>query len=52
MRHHDVQILGGAAMTQQALIEMEAGEGKTLVAYFTGLSLCTERQRRARDDRQ
>lgn len=32
MRHHDVQLLGGVAMTKQAIIEMEPGEGKTLVA--------------------
>ncbi len=32
MRHHDVQILGGTAMTKRCVIEMEPGEGKTLVA--------------------
>ncbi len=32
LRHHDVQLLGGTAMTRRALIEMEPGEGKTLVA--------------------
>jgi len=32
MRHFDVQILGGIALHDRAVIEMETGEGKTLVA--------------------
>ncbi len=32
LRLHDVQVLGGTAMTKRCVIEMEPGEGKTLVA--------------------
>lgn len=32
MRHHDVQLMGGWAMLQGMIAEMETGEGKTLVA--------------------
>jgi preprotein translocase subunit SecA len=32
MRHHDVQLVGGWAMLQGMLAEMETGEGKTLTA--------------------
>jgi preprotein translocase subunit SecA len=32
MRHHDVQLIGGWAMLQGMIAEMETGEGKTLVA--------------------
>ncbi|MEM7744407.1 MAG: prepilin peptidase [Pseudomonadota bacterium] len=32
LRHHRVQLLGGAAMLDGALAEMETGEGKTLTA--------------------
>ncbi|MBN1360718.1 MAG: ankyrin repeat domain-containing protein [Sedimentisphaerales bacterium] len=34
MRHFDVQVLGGIAMHQGKLIEMQTGEGKTLVAVL------------------
>ncbi len=34
MRHFDVQIIGGIALHQGKLIEMETGEGKTLVAVL------------------
>ncbi len=34
MRHFDVQVLGGIAMHQGRLIEMQTGEGKTLVAVL------------------
>jgi len=34
MRHFDVQIIGGLALHQGKLIEMETGEGKTLVAVL------------------
>ncbi len=37
-RHYDVQIMGGWAMVQGALAEMETGEGKTLTAT---LPACT-----------
>ena len=42
LRHFDVQVLGGIAMHQGKLIEMQTGEGKTLVAvlvaYLNGLA--------------
>ncbi len=38
MRHHDVQLIGGWAMLQGKIAEMETGEGKTLVAT---LAACT-----------
>ncbi|MBK9316629.1 MAG: accessory Sec system translocase SecA2 [Acidobacteria bacterium] len=34
MRHFDVQIIGGIALHQGKLVEMETGEGKTLVAVL------------------
>ena len=38
MRHHDVQLMGGWALLQGTIAEMETGEGKTLVAT---LAACT-----------
>jgi len=38
MRHHDVQLIGGWAMLQGMIAEMDTGEGKTLVAT---LAACT-----------
>ena len=38
MRHHDVQLIGGWALLQGMIGEMETGEGKTLVAT---LAACT-----------
>lgn len=38
MRHHDVQMIGGWALLQGMIAEMETGEGKTLVAT---LAACT-----------
>jgi len=38
MRHHDVQLMGGWALLQGMIAEMETGEGKTLVAT---LAACT-----------
>ncbi|KQQ94887.1 preprotein translocase subunit SecA [Massilia sp. Leaf139] len=38
MRHHDVQLVGGWALLQGMIAEMETGEGKTLVAT---LAACT-----------
>ena len=32
MRHFDVQMLGGAAMHNRSIVEMQTGEGKTLTA--------------------
>jgi preprotein translocase subunit SecA len=32
MRHYDVQLLAGAALVNGAILEMQTGEGKTLVA--------------------
>ncbi|WP_227938609.1 accessory Sec system translocase SecA2 [Alkalihalobacillus deserti] len=32
LRHHDVQLIGGLALTDQNIAEMPTGEGKTLVA--------------------
>ena len=32
MRHFDVQLLGGIAMFNQSIVEMQTGEGKTLTA--------------------
>ncbi|MGB8852494.1 MAG: preprotein translocase subunit SecA [Pirellulales bacterium] len=32
MRHYDVQLLAGAALVHGAILEMQTGEGKTLVA--------------------
>ena len=41
MRHFDVQILGGIALFHRSIVEMQTGEGKTLVAtlplYLFGL---------------
>ena len=37
MRHFDVQILGGIALSQRSIAEMQTGEGKTLTA---ALPLC------------
>ena len=34
LRHHRVQLIGGAAMLGGALAEMEAGEGKTITAML------------------
>jgi preprotein translocase subunit SecA len=38
MRHHDVQLIGGWALLQGRVAEMQTGEGKTLVAT---LAACT-----------
>lgn len=38
LRHHDVQLIGGWALLQGIIAEMETGEGKTLVAT---LAACT-----------
>jgi preprotein translocase subunit SecA len=38
MRHHDVQLMGGWALMNGMIAEMETGEGKTLVAT---LATCT-----------
>jgi preprotein translocase subunit SecA len=38
MRHHHVQLLGGAAMMSAALVEMETGEGKTLTALLPAVT--------------
>jgi preprotein translocase subunit SecA len=42
LRHHDVQIMGGAALQLGMIAEMRTGEGKTLTAtlpaYVTALS--------------
>ena len=35
MRHHNVQLIGGWAMLQGMIAEMNTGEGKTLVATLT-----------------
>ena len=35
LRHHDVQILGGLAMLEGSIAEMDTGEGKTLTAALT-----------------
>ena len=32
MRHYDVQLLAGVALVRGAIVEMQTGEGKTLVA--------------------
>ena len=32
MRHYDVQLLAGEALVRGAIVEMQTGEGKTLVA--------------------
>ena len=32
MRHYDVQLLAGVALVHGAIVEMQTGEGKTLVA--------------------
>ncbi len=41
MRHFDVQLLGGIAMFNRSIVEMQTGEGKTLTAtlplYLHGL---------------
>ncbi len=38
MRHHDVQIMGGAAMLRGALAEMDTGEGKTITALLPSVA--------------
>ncbi|MCW8901498.1 MAG: preprotein translocase subunit SecA [Gammaproteobacteria bacterium] len=38
LRHHDVQLIGGWALLQGTIAEMQTGEGKTLVAT---LAACT-----------
>lgn len=38
MRHYPVQLLGGAAMMDGALAEMETGEGKSLTALLPAVS--------------
>ena len=34
MRHHDVQLIGGLALLQSMIAEMQTGEGKTLTAVL------------------
>ncbi len=38
MRHHDVQVMGGAAMLRGALAEMDTGEGKTITALLPSVA--------------
>ncbi|MCC6717079.1 MAG: hypothetical protein IT555_04280 [Acetobacteraceae bacterium] len=38
LRHHDVQVMGGAAMLRGALAEMETGEGKTITALLPSVA--------------
>ena len=40
MIHYDVQLIGGAAMHQGKIAEMQTGEGKTLVATLTCVFKC------------
>jgi preprotein translocase subunit SecA len=39
MRHHRVQLMGGAAMLGGALAEMETGEGKTITALLPSVAV-------------
>ena len=39
MRHHRVQLMGGAAMLGGALAEMETGEGKTITALLPAVAV-------------
>ena len=41
MIHYDVQLIGGVALHQGKIAEMQTGEGKTLVATLTCISKCT-----------
>ncbi|MCA9106666.1 MAG: translocase, partial [Planctomycetales bacterium] len=44
LRHHDVQLIGGLAMHEGAVVEMQTGEGKTLTATLpTALHAMTGR---------
>jgi len=45
MIHYDVQLIGGIAMHQGKIAEMQTGEGKTLVATLTGLPKRINRKR-------
>ena len=38
LRHHRVQVMGGAAMLRGALAEMETGEGKTITALLPSVA--------------
>ena len=38
LRHHHVQVMGGAAMLRGALAEMETGEGKTITALLPSVA--------------
>jgi len=38
LRHHAVQLMGGAAMLHGALAEMETGEGKTITALLPAIA--------------
>lgn len=41
LRHHDVQLIGGWALLNGMLAEMETGEGKTLVATLAACTAAT-----------
>ena len=45
MVHYDVQLIGGIALHQGKIAEMQTGEGKTLGGNLTSLSQCTCRKR-------
>ncbi len=47
MRHFDVQMLGGIAMYNRSIVEMQTGEGKTLTATLPMYLQRLGRQRRA-----
>ena len=44
MIHYDVQLIGGIAMHQGKIAEMQTGEGKTLVATLPLIPKCTYRE--------
>jgi len=40
LRHHDVQVMGGAALQLGMIAEMRTGEGKTLTATLPVIAVC------------
>ena len=52
LRHYHVQLMGGAAMLERSLTEMETGEGKTITALLPAAAARARRQAGARGDRE
>ena len=45
MRHYDVQMVGGIALFEGCIAEMQTGEGKTLTATFAAVPAFADWQR-------